>query len=55
MGVRSHWRLLSELGLFIKHNKRWWLAPIIVAIVLLGLLIVLAQTTPLFPLVYTLY
>lgn len=52
MSLRGTWRLLAEFGLFLRHNKRWWLAPIIITIVLLGLLIALAQVAPYFPLFY---
>jgi hypothetical protein len=53
MSVRGNLRLLTELGLFLRYSKRWWLAPILVMIVLLSLLIVLAHTVPAFyPLLY---
>jgi len=55
MGFGSNFRLLGEFGLFLKHSKRWWLAPIVIAIILLSVLIITAQTTPFFPLVYTLF
>ncbi len=55
MSVRETGRLLAELGLFLKYNKRWWLAPIIVMVVLLSILIALASTSGVFPLVYTLF
>ncbi len=54
MSVRGTWRLLEDLGLFLRYRKRWWLAPIIVAIVLTSILIVLAQTQAFWPLLYPL-
>ena len=55
MSVRGTWRLLVELGQFLRYRKRWWLAPIIVAVVLLGILIATAQTSVFYPLLYTFY
>ena len=46
--------MVSELWGLIRHNKKWWLTPIIVAAVLLGVLMVLFGT-PLSPLIYTLF
>ncbi|MGD8316462.1 MAG: DUF5989 family protein [Myxococcales bacterium] len=46
--------LVAELWGFLKANKKWWLAPIIVAIVLLGLLVVLGGTAAA-PFIYTLF
>ena len=49
MSIRETGRLLSELGQFLKYNKRWWLAPIIVMVVLLSALIALSSTSALYP------
>ena len=46
--------LVSELIGFLMANKKWWLAPIIVAILLLGLLVVLGGTAAA-PFIYTLF
>ncbi len=35
---------LAEFGQFLLHNKKWWLTPIIVIILLAGLLVILAGT-----------
>ena len=47
--------LLSELWTFLRLRKKWWLAPIIVTLVLFGALIVLSQGSALAPLIYTLF
>ena len=47
-------RLVPELIGFLKANKKWWLAPILVAILLLGLLVVLGGTAAA-PFIYTLF
>jgi len=44
----------SELWGFLKQNKKWWLLPLIMALLILGLLIVLAGTG-LAPFIYTLF
>lgn len=46
--------LVSELLGFLKANKKWWLAPIIISILLLGLLVVLGGTAAA-PFIYTLF
>ena len=46
--------LVAEFIGFLKENKKWWLAPIIVAILLLGLLVVLGGTAAA-PFIYTLF
>jgi hypothetical protein len=34
--------LLREFWEFLKHNKKWWLAPILIVILVIGLLVVLS-------------
>lgn len=46
--------LVAELISFLKANKKWWLAPIIISILLLGLLVVLGGTAAA-PFIYTLF
>lgn len=45
--------LLAEFWQFLKHNKKWWLLPILVALVLLGALVVLSSSA-LAPFIYPL-
>ena len=47
--------LFGELWAFMKVRKKWWLGPIVVMLVLLGLLIVLTQGTAVAPFIYTLF
>ena len=44
----------QELFVFVRENKKWWLGPIIVAILLLGLLVFLGGTAAA-PFIYTLF
>lgn len=36
--------LVAEFWEFARHNKKWWLTPIIVILILVGLLVVAAST-----------
>jgi len=47
--------ILSELGHFLMDNKKFWLLPIVIIFVLLGILIVFAQSSPAAPFIYTLF
>jgi hypothetical protein len=47
--------LLSDLWGFMRVRKKFWLAPIIIVMVLLGALIVLAQGSAVAPFIYTLF
>jgi len=46
--------LTRELWDFIRHNKKWWLIPILVVILLVGLLVVLGGTGAA-PFIYALF
>lgn len=46
---------IKELGQFMWQRKKWWLAPIIIMLVLLGLLIVLSSGSAVAPFIYTLF
>ncbi|MFQ5847550.1 MAG: DUF5989 family protein [Candidatus Methylomirabilales bacterium] len=47
--------LIREFWLFLKVRKKWWLAPIVLVLGLLGLLIVATQGSALAPFIYTLF
>jgi hypothetical protein len=46
--------IAAELLALLRHNKKWWLLPILVILFLLGLLAVLGGS-PLAPFIYTLF
>ncbi len=46
--------IVSEFWGFLKDNKKWWLAPIIISILGLGLLVLLGGTAAA-PFIYTLF
>ena len=46
---------LKDLWLFMKERKKFWLAPIIIIILLVGILIVFGGSSSLAPFIYTLF
>lgn len=46
---------LSDLWLFMRERKKFWLAPIVLVMVILGALIVFAQGSAVAPFIYTLF
>ena len=47
--------LIKEFFLFIKHEKKWWLVPLLVVLLVVGALLVFASTSPLAPFLYPLF
>jgi hypothetical protein len=47
--------LLKDLWGFMRARKKFWLAPIILTMLLLGALIVLTQGSAIAPFIYTLF
>lgn len=46
--------LLREFWEFLKHNKKWWLLPIILMLLAIGLLLLLSSTA-IAPFIYPLF
>lgn len=46
--------LIAEWWSFVRHNKKWWLLPILIILAIFGLLIVLSGTAA-GPFIYTLF
>ena len=44
-----------ELWAYMKVRKKWWLAPILIVLFLVGLLLVFAQGSALPPFIYTIF
>ena len=47
--------LMKDLWAFMRERKKFWLAPIILVMMLLGALIVFAQGSSVAPFIYTLF
>jgi hypothetical protein len=46
---------LEDLWGFMKERKKFWLAPVIIIMVLLGALLIAAQGSAVAPFIYTLF
>lgn len=46
--------LVMEFWDFLLHNKKWWLTPIVLVLLLVGLLVLLSGTAAA-PFIYTLF
>lgn len=47
--------LVKEFMLFVKHEKKWWMIPLIAVLLVVGLMIVFASSSPLAPFLYPLF
>lgn len=47
--------LLKDLWGYMRENKKFWLAPVIAVMVLLGGLLIFAQGSAVAPFIYTLF
>lgn len=49
------WDLAKDLWGFMKVRKKFWMAPVLIVMLLLGFLIVAAQGSAVAPFIYTLF
>lgn len=54
-GIVTRSSILGELLSFFWSNKWWWLTPVLVGLVMLGVLIIFAQSSAIAPFIYTLF
>ncbi len=58
MKSKNEWKknkgFFQELILFLAHNKKWYLIPVVITILLMGILIILGSTGAA-PFIYTLF
>ena len=47
--------LLKDLWLFMKERKKFWLLPVIIILLILGVLIVFGAASAIAPFIYTLF
>jgi len=47
--------LLAEFWAFLRVRKKWWLAPIVIMLVLLSALIFFTQGSAVAPFIYTIF
>jgi len=48
-------RVVSELWQFMRENKKFWLAPIVIVLLLVGVLLVVAKGSAVAPFIYTIF
>jgi hypothetical protein len=47
-------RILVELFAFLVHRRAWWMIPVVAGLLMVGLLLIVAEATPLGPFIYSL-
>jgi hypothetical protein len=47
--------IIAEFWGFMKERKKWWIAPIVISLLLLGALIVLTEGSAVAPFIYALF
>jgi hypothetical protein len=47
--------IIAELWDFLKMRKKWWLAPIVFSLLLIGVMLILAEGSAVAPFIYTLF
>jgi len=47
--------ILREFWDFLRVRKKWWLAPVVIILLLLGLVLVLTEGSALAPFIYSLF
>lgn len=53
--LRSRVSILNELFRFLWRQRLWWLIPLVAVLVIFGVLLLIAQSSPIAPFVYTLF
>ena len=51
----NRFSIIKEFWEFMRERKRWWLAPIVLFLLVLGLVLVFAKGSALAPFIYSLF
>jgi len=51
----SKFAIIKEFWSFLKERKKWWIAPIVIFLVLFGALLIFAKGSALAPFIYSLF
>ncbi|HRI04273.1 MAG: DUF5989 family protein [Pyrinomonadaceae bacterium] len=51
----KRFQLLYEFWLFLRQNKKYWLVPMVLVLVLMGALLIFAQSSALAPFIYSIF
>ena len=52
---KRQFSIVADLWSFMRVRKKWWLLPIIITLVLVGVLVVFAHSSALSPFIYALF
>ena len=47
--------ILKEIWQFLRERKKWWLAPLVIMLLLLSALIIFSQGSALAPFIYSIF
>ncbi len=47
--------IIGELFAFLWQQRLWWLIPMVTVLVLFGILLIIGQSSPVAPFIYTLF
>lgn len=47
--------LIKDIYLFLKFRKKYWLAPLIITVLLMGVLVIYTQGSVIAPFIYTIF
>ena len=47
--------IIKEFWEFLRVRKKWWLAPINISLILLGILVIFTESSSVAPFIYTLF
>ena len=50
--ARKNKPLIVEIGEFLWERKLWWIIPVIIMLILIGIIIVFSQTSSVSPFIY---
>jgi hypothetical protein len=53
--VTRRFGIAGELLSFFASHKRWWMLPMIIVVLFMGVLMILAQSSAIAPFIYTLF
>jgi hypothetical protein len=54
-GAVNRLGIMGELLVFLWQQKLWWMIPMVVVLLLLGILMIFAQSSAIAPFIYTLF
>ncbi len=54
-GVLSKLGIIGELLQFLWGNKKWWLIPMVLVLIVFGMLLIFASASGVAPFIYTIF